>query len=233
MGGARNFAYYATEASLAFLAKRRVRMWFLLDRDERDDDEVTSFFAKLGSQAKVKVLSRREIENYLLIPRAIGEFIALKRELSGTPAAGSAPSAVEVQSALEKHADQLRPVVVGKRVAAKLCRPVYPKLKGVIESASDEDATELIQNELQRMSNQLQEKIDALGSVHRDVSESIERNWTYERMNVVQGDLLLDSVCSEFGVRFIKDADGARLAALLTKSEIANEIQNLLLEIVR
>src|SRR5262249_34948471 len=37
MGGVRNFAHYATEATLSFLSNRRVKMWFLVDRDEKDD----------------------------------------------------------------------------------------------------------------------------------------------------------------------------------------------------
>ena len=35
MGGVRNFAHFATDKILSFLTKRQVKMWFLMDRDEK------------------------------------------------------------------------------------------------------------------------------------------------------------------------------------------------------
>ena len=78
MGGSRNFSHYAATATLTFLAKRQVRSWILLDRDERNADEIAKFETIAGQFASVKVLESREIENYLLAPRAIVELIALK-----------------------------------------------------------------------------------------------------------------------------------------------------------
>lgn len=42
--------------------------------------------------------------------------------------------------------------------------------------------------------------------------------------------LLIDAVCKEYGVRFVKERDGGRLAALISKEEINPEIQALIRE---
>ena len=47
-GGARNFTHYANAATLAFLSKRRVRLYFVLDRDERDMPEIEKLKSQLG-----------------------------------------------------------------------------------------------------------------------------------------------------------------------------------------
>lgn len=63
MLGVRNLAQFAAEATITFLSRRQVKMWFLMDRDERDDSEVRRLATRLGKQAELHVLSRRELEN--------------------------------------------------------------------------------------------------------------------------------------------------------------------------
>ena len=48
MGGVRNFAHYATQAILSLLTKRQVKMWFVIDRDERENAEVAKLETQLG-----------------------------------------------------------------------------------------------------------------------------------------------------------------------------------------
>jgi putative ATP-dependent endonuclease of OLD family len=83
IGGARNFAHFATQSTLSFLTKRQVETWFLIDRDEKDEPEIAKLQDMLGQNGKLYVLRKREIENYLLCPRAILELISLKKQTSG------------------------------------------------------------------------------------------------------------------------------------------------------
>ncbi|GAA3100419.1 hypothetical protein GCM10020254_52390 [Streptomyces goshikiensis] len=39
-GGARNFTHYATASTLSFLGKRNVKTVFILDRDERNEEDL-------------------------------------------------------------------------------------------------------------------------------------------------------------------------------------------------
>jgi hypothetical protein len=47
----------------------------MLDRDEREEAEVKRLATQLGDKAKLIVLKKRELENYLLCPKAIAKFI--------------------------------------------------------------------------------------------------------------------------------------------------------------
>ncbi len=71
LGGASNIVYYSIDATLDLLSKRQIPMTFVLDRDERSDAETQKIEKRLGSRASFVVLSRRELENYLLDPEAI------------------------------------------------------------------------------------------------------------------------------------------------------------------
>ena len=78
--GARNLSYFAAEATLSFLSKRQVKMWFMIDRDERDEEDIRVIRKRLGNNAVASVLEKREIENYLIHPRVLVEHIATKLE---------------------------------------------------------------------------------------------------------------------------------------------------------
>src|SRR5262249_3940926 len=55
MGGVRNFAHFAADATIALLSRRRIRLWFISDRDEREDSEVRSMLQRLGQGATLKI----------------------------------------------------------------------------------------------------------------------------------------------------------------------------------
>jgi putative ATP-dependent endonuclease of the OLD family len=123
MGGVRNLGYFAAKGTLDFLTRRRVRIWFLIDRDEREAEDVKDLSARLTGQAKLVVLERREIENYLIVPRALHEFIRLKREMAA--AKGDHPSLDQVVSALDAAAEELKQIAIERRVTKQTCFPIY------------------------------------------------------------------------------------------------------------
>ena len=51
-------------------------------------------------------------------------------------------------------------------------------------------------------------------------TQSVESTWEGHKFNIVPGDILIDRTCQGFGVRFVKERDSARLAALLEEDEI-------------
>src|SRR5579859_5156301 len=81
MGGVRNFGHYAADTVISFLTRRQVSAWFILDRDERDQEEVRSLQERLGERARTEVLDRREIENFLIVPAPLQSFIRMKQEM--------------------------------------------------------------------------------------------------------------------------------------------------------
>ena len=232
MDGVRNFAHYATEKTISFLSRRRVKMYFVLDRDERDDAEVQQLTKRLGEQAELCVLERREIENYLLAPRALANFIRVKRELGGV-ANPEAPEITEVNTALSTAADSLKDLALDKRVSRIACRPIYPDRNRVLQRDSTKDIGARISEELERQRTALDSIESSLAEIRAREEQALNEQWGTKKTQIVPGDFLLDEVCRGFGVRFVKERDSARLAALMTAEEIPTEIRGLLNKLIQ
>jgi hypothetical protein len=231
MGSGRNFTHFATQATIDLLAKRRVQLSFVLDRDETSGDELKTLLDRAGSVAKVHVLKRREIENYLAVPRALTEFISEKRSLQNAPPDGVTEEAVAVQ--LEKSADDLRRLAVEKRVLRVLCSPVYFGRAALERSASSKGFADQIGNEIDEriavLNSRKNEIVEEVRRAEAQVGEAWERGG---KLDLVPGDELLDNVCQAFGVRFKKRRDGSRLASLLRRDEVSTELARLLRDLV-
>lgn len=231
MEGARNFTHFATKATLSVLTKRQVKMWFIMDRDERDDAEIDKLKEIAGENAVVKVLERREIENYLICHRAIIEFIGLKRELSGNQSEQELPTESDVINTIEGCAEELKQIAIDKRVANILCRPVYPSNERLFESSQETAITDRVADEIQQLIEQLGKAKSKAETVCKEQCEYVDHIWQSDKLAIVPGDLLLDMVCQKYGVRFNKDRDGERLAARMNEDEIAMEIGKIIREI--
>ncbi len=229
MGGVRNFTHYATEATLSFLAKRQVKMWFLIDRDERDELEIAKLQAGLGEKAVVEVLEKREIENYLICPRAIVELIKSKK--TGAFGKGNnddLPTESEIQDVINESAEKLKQMTIDKQVARVLCNPVYPNRNRIFREIPTTTVIGEMTEEVERMITQLTELRNTADSVYKEKSGFIESIWETRRLDLVPGDLLLDMVCRHHGVRFRKERDSAHLASIMNADEIDQEIKNII-----
>ena len=67
--------------------------------------------------------------------------------------------------------------------------------------------------------------------IYAEQTKAVETAWNQDKLSLVPGDLLLDGVCQAFGVRFRKEADSSRAAALLSTNEIDGEIKGILHDI--
>jgi putative ATP-dependent endonuclease of OLD family len=232
MSGARDLHYFAAETILSFLSKRQVKLWFLIDRDERDSADVTRLETTLGERAVIKVLNRREMENYLISPRALVEFIRLKKELAGAAKEDAkVPTEEEITAAIDQAADQLKGFALHKRVAKELCKPIYPKLPPVPVGAEGQSVITVVTAELDKHINELQVLKEKAAEALRRQAEALDARWGGNKLNVVPGDMLLNQVCEKYGVRFKKERDGVRLAALMLESEIDDEVKRFIREI--
>jgi len=231
MGGVRNFTHFAAQATLSFLTRRQVRMWFVIDHDERDDADIARLKEMAGQNAIVRVLERRELENYLVCPRAITEFVRLKTQSAGNQPEQGLPSASNVEEVIEECAEKLRQMAVDKRVARIVCRPAYPSTQRLFEEPQEIPFVERATEEIQRLIDQLEAAKEGVQGAYVEQTESVGGAWQSRKLDLVPGDLLLDLVCKEYGVRFKKDRDSARLAALMNQEEIPQEITELINEI--
>ncbi|HEU0144663.1 MAG TPA: AAA family ATPase, partial [Nitrososphaera sp.] len=231
MEGVHNFTHYAQERTLSLLTKRQVKMLFLMDRDEREDAEITRLQERCGDKAILVVLKRREIENYLICPRAIAEFIKFKREASASKVADVLPTEFDIKTSIEQCAEELKQLAIDKRVAKILSKPFYPSRTRLFEEQGS-SIVERVNNEVTRIIEQLESVKNRVADVQREQTEAVNNGWQTNKSTVVPGDLLLDKVCQKYGVRFKKEQDGAHLAALMTENEIELEIKQIIRKIV-
>ncbi len=227
MGGVRNLAHFASERTLAFLTKRRVYMWFVLDRDEREEEEIRRLTNSLGDQASLNVLQRREIENYLIVTRPVADFIKLKREL-GSATDRTRPDESNLAAAIEECAETLKQATLERRVAKWGCVPFYVDRKSVLDASGGRPIIERLNAKFEDLRLKLAENQQSIERVIEENQRDLDSRWHVEKTHLVPGDLLLDEVCKRFGVRFIKEKDSARLAALMRKDEVAPDIRSLL-----
>jgi len=229
MGGVRNFAYYATEETLSFLTKRRVKMWFLVDKDEKDKDYFERLERQLNGKANFKVLSKRELENYLVCPRALKEFIKLKHELSGKSC--TIPDETKIKEDINECANQLRQFAINKRLFLYLFAPIYPHCDIDFENIDESEIKEKVSDDIAGMIKLLEDEKNKVDEIYREQNEFVDSNWENNKMSLVPGDILIDKICQKYDSKFNKIKDGERLASLMEKEEIDQEIKAFLIEV--
>lgn len=223
MGGVRNFAHFAAQSTLDLLTRRRILMWFVADRDERDDEDVKLMLTRLGGAASLRVLKRREMENYLLDPDAVAKFIVDRQAAAGV--AAGAQTSVEVGEEIVVAARALKDEVIRLRIQNAVLKPV------LLQTRSSQGTVE---ERLERAVNDLSERLRVLPDTRDSVAKDIEQEWDALAVDRAPGALVLDAVATHFGVRFNKQhGDSARLARLLEKYAVPEELASLLREVAQ
>ena len=225
MGGARNLSYFAAEATLSFMSKRQVKMWFMIDRDERDEEDIRVIRERLGDNAVASVLQKREIENYLIHPRILVEHIATKLAENGSQVAP--PDIEDMERLIEECAEELKNVAIFKRIAKTMLRPLYPE--PTREFAENEGPEERVSDQVKSWESKVANLKCAIAAETKKRSQEVASQWGNRKLDIVPGDWLIDRAYSHFGLRFRKErGDGAELARIMTRDEIGSELQGLI-----
>lgn len=226
-GGARNFTHYATTATLGFLQKRNVRTLFVIDRDERDVEDVESLQKRIEGVSELIVLRRRELENYLLCPATLGRYIATKS------AGAATPSADELASVLDEVCQGLFQMAVERRVLKHACRPVIPKREKVLRRDEGVDFETALKAQLDESLKELQGVSERLNELVEGAKEDVLSEWDSRKSEMIPGDEILDAVFKRYGLRFNKRRDAVEIASMMYSDEIPDEIKEILNELVR
>jgi energy-coupling factor transporter ATP-binding protein EcfA2 len=221
MGGVRNFAHFAAEGTLDLLSKRRIRMWFVTDRDEADDSVVKRMIEGLSGRAKLTVLKGRELENYLLSEAAVAAYIEEKQKAAGSN--GQRPDLESVRQAIREESLSLKDEVIRLRLEKRLLAPVFLHSRKVTGSVDERIASAIEQLTVRR---------DGVGRERRLIVEDVERDWEGQALSCAPGSVILERVAKRFGVAFSKDkGDSERLARLMPQASVDAELKALLSEI--
>jgi len=220
MAGSTGFNHFAADATIDLLSRRRIRMWFIIDSDERSEQEITKMVERIGDRARVIVLKRRELENYLLDPDAVAALLIEKSQSTGEKL--NSINLSELEEAIAKAADELLDRTVQLSLEKKLLRPIYAKYGG-----------ETVVEKLEKMAEAAAARIGDAQRVEDEVRRSLSENWAREAKLKAPGSEILDSVFRTFGLRYSKTKDGPRLAKGLDADRVDRELSTMLAEVTK
>lgn len=224
-GGARNFTHYATAATLAFLGKRNVKTVFVLDRDERDSKDVDDLHKKVDGISELKILERRELENYLINSSAIARYIEKKSE------GRSVPGAEEIERIIREVCAELLDRAIERKVLKRVCKPLIPDRRPVI----DRDSTSFevsLRRQLEVVAEAVSDLSQGLSEIITQETSRAQAEWDDRKIEIVPGDEVLDAVFSRYNLRFNKRTDSLRLAQSMRADEIPAEIMSLIKRLI-
>lgn len=203
---------------------------FILDRDERSRSELNKVQETLGTH--VRILQRRELENYMLVPRALLAAIREKHKDNTviTEKIDSA-SLEEVERLIEVTAESLKGVVLLKRVRAELGglkEGLLPResVSALLPRVHDADFPIL-----------LREVIESRISTHLDTlnldeivcaeTEALNAEWanSERHLYLALGDEIVSAVFRHFGAEYRKPKDTVRIAREMKADEIDAEVK--------
>jgi hypothetical protein len=220
--GIGNLAHYAARETLAFLQKRNVLMTFLIDRDERAEAEIKQIRKNLGQQVVVFPTEPRELENYLLIPEAIAEYLSERRPGNGVRITGA-----EINALIDAKSEALKGTTVLKHLCHNI-RPIYPERGGADRLFDVAECEGRFRDIVDMMKSRLEELHKGLDALQQKVGTALDSKWEGAKRKLVPGTELLDEIFKSYGLRFVKLRDGPALAAKLKASDIDPELSGIL-----
>ena len=210
----------------------------VIDHDERSKAEVTALQTSLAD--KVHLLRRREMENYLLVPRAIIAALSDKYADNDVVLDGvQAATPDSIQSMIERVAASLFGIVLLKRIRSELggleggllSRAMLPELVG---RANHADLARHIIGRIQARVADCLSKADIARMVEEQKVALLEE-WSDEerRLELAPGEEIISAIYASVGGTYEKPSDTVRIAKRLQVDEIDQEIVQLIERAVR
>lgn len=247
IGGSRNFYYYANSDVLQRISlKSPIPHLFIIDKDEKSNRTIQ----KIQEQVKenIHILERREIENYLLLPKYILEIMRIKAKGNqGILEKLETVQPEDIKQLISSKMDELKNVVLIKRIREEIGGGTF--LPDVVLGNLIAETKEVNLNALfDRMYtlDTLVDKIykavtktvndrcskDRLKNIVKEQASTIKEIWTdgkdEDKKKIVPGEAVLKGVFENFGLKYDKMKDGERIAQKMKVDEIQPEIRSIL-----
>lgn len=206
---------------------------FVIDRDQRRIDDIAKLEQRL--EGKIHVLHARELENYLLVPRAILEAIRVKCETDAKIQAQlNQTSVADIEQIIRDATNGLFQAVLIKRVRTEL--------GGLQGGFLTKEATEALINEPDHgeLARKISQAVEAqvkpytakqrIAQIVRAQKRTLEVDWANadERQTTAPGEEILEAVYQRFGLRYKKGKDTMRIIQAMREDEINVEIVQLI-----
>jgi hypothetical protein len=202
---------------------------FILDHDERSKAEVKKVQGVLGE--RVHLLHRRELENYILIPRVLLAAIRDKHKDNDVIIEKvDAASVEEIERLIQVTAEGLKGMVLLKRIRAELGglkEGLLPReLVGtLLPKVNDADFPQLLREAIE---SRISRHLDGLnlGELVSAERETLEKEWSDPERHLwlAPGEEIISVVFHHFGSEYRKPKDAVRIAREMAVDEIAQEV---------
>jgi predicted ATP-dependent endonuclease of OLD family len=210
---------------------------FILDRDERSQVEITKIREVL--EGRVYLLQRRELENYLLEPRALLAAIRSKHsDDANITEKIDASSKDEVRKIIRTTVDSLYDLILMKRVRAELTGlkgGLLPReaVAGLSRKVNYKNFPRIIRREIESRISQHLDDIK-IGEIVDRVKFNLDVDWANasQRSWIAPGEEIVAAVFHHFGSEYKKPNDTIRIAREMISDEIPREIAELLRKVV-
>jgi predicted ATPase len=205
----------------------------VLDSDERSLTEIEKLQRDLGD--KVALLKRREIDNYLMVPRALLEALRRKHANDAPTVERIEDASIdEVQKLIETTADSLYGVVLLKRIRAALeglKGGVFPRYVAddMAPQAHRIELPKLLRDRIRLRVSDYLDNLD-LETLVGTEREALDREWSdpEKRLQLAPGEEILATVFNHFGSEYKKPGDTVRIAKAMHADEIPLEVTMLI-----
>ena len=209
---------------------------FLIDSDELSEASRRKITTEL--KERVHVFKKRELENYLLAPKALKLAIAEKlRDGCKTDEDAKGVDEKVVSKILRDTADTLKHRVLLKRIRSAMEVPgggFYPRelfLELECWARRQELAGRIGKEILKRLDDHLKKL--KLSDMVKKLRTKLENQWRVKenRLALAPGEELIDAVFRRFGTTYEKTTDARRIAKHMRREDLCDEVEELLSKI--
>lgn len=206
---------------------------FVLDRDERRQSEIENLQQALGD--RLILLQARELENYLLSPRAL--MAALRSKCKDDPSIMNRleeANPEEVKALIHATADKLYGLILLKRVRVEIAGlpgGLFPRESAttLASEAQEDDLAKII---LQVVEQRLERHVGDLNipKIVQAQKDVLDKEWVdiARRVQIAPGEEIVAAVFKHFGSEYRKPGDTGRIAKEMSQDEIPPEIKELI-----
>lgn len=226
-----------TEVLEGISSKAPVPHLFVLDQDERGLEAIESLRKKLGE--RLHLLEARELENYLLVPRALLSVLRAKyRDNDSILARIERLSEGDVPRLFREQAERLYGTVLLKRIRAELKGLPGGMLtrEMVAELIPDVGSPVLAKLLAAKIEQRLQVHFTSLdiGRIVQDQKTKLDAEWAVpeNRLRLAPGEELLGAVYEHIGSSYRKSKDVGQIAQEMQEREIDSEIREVIKKVV-
>jgi predicted ATPase len=206
---------------------------FLVDRDERSYAEIERLEKLLGE--RVHILAARELENYLLNPRALMAALGFKyHDSSNVLSALEAVSTDFVESLIDRTIDSLYGLVLLKRIRSEIGGVAGGLLRkgslyGMLAEAEKPTLAKSISREIKAHVDETIRRAEITRIVKLE-QEKLRDEWSDapRRFQFAPGEEIIAEVFRYFGGEYKKPDDAVKIAREMRADEIPSEITGLI-----